>query len=287
MGAAVARDRGGRRDVRGRPAPQGLQRGAVDVGTALVGADGWGSEPQLAAGGAEISAWDCYRQPTGLHYNPSATNREHQDAEWLDFQWRQTGHTGAHVPERVADMWRNLPPKAVANGEPSYEQTRTASMAAGWWQGHEAWSNLCAGGTMGVVYGAANIWQWKLHPDEPGHSPYFLAPSGGWRDALGYPGSTYVGLVGRILDGLPTTDMGPDWTTFLSPRGLRVPGTLQITYQQNGGPLMPMREDGLPRRYRIVDPRTGETIEQGQRLPRQAIEDSGDRPRVIIFYDRP
>jgi hypothetical protein len=251
----------------------------------LVGADGWGTEEQIEAAGREISAWDCYGQPTGVHYNPSATNREHQDAEWLDFQWCQTGHSGDHVPERVADMWRNEPAKAVANGEPTYEHTRSDSTASGWWQGNEAWSNLCAGGTMGVIYGAANVWQWKHHADEPGHSPYFLASSGSWRDALAFPGSTYVGLVGRILDGLPTTDMAPDWTTFLSPRGLRVPGTLQITYQEHGGPLTPMREDGLPMHYRVVDPCSGETVDEGDRVPGQPIADPHGRARLVICYD--
>jgi hypothetical protein len=189
------------------------------------------------------------------------------------------------VPERVADMWRNEPAKAVANGEPTYEHTRSDSTASGWWQGNEAWSNLCAGGTMGVIYGAANVWQWKHHADEPGHSPYFLASSGSWRDALAFPGSTYVGLVGRILDGLPTTDMAPDWTTFLSPRGLRVPGTLQITYQEHGGPLMPMREDGLPMHYRVVDPCSGETVDEGDRVPGQPVADPHGRARLVIFYD--
>ena len=117
----------------------------------LVGADGSGSEPQLSAGGAEIQTWDCYCQPTGLHFQPHSDNVGFQDADWLDFQWCQTGHTGEHVAERVADMWRNEPAKAVANGEPTYEGTRSPEMGAGWWQGHEAWSNLCAGGTMGVV----------------------------------------------------------------------------------------------------------------------------------------
>ena len=47
----------------------------------LVGADGSGSEPQLAAGGEEIERWDAYRQPTGLHYRPNAGNAEYQAAE--------------------------------------------------------------------------------------------------------------------------------------------------------------------------------------------------------------
>jgi hypothetical protein len=251
----------------------------------LVGADGWGHEPQVEAGGREVHAWDCYEQPTGVHYGPIGSNREHQDAEWLDFQSCQTGHSGAHIPERVADMWRNIPPKAVLNGEPTYEGTRHAGAGDGWWQGHEAWSNLCAGGTMGVVYGAANLWQWLLHADEPGFHEYFLGPPGSWRDALDYPGSSYVGLVGRILDGLPTTDMRPDYTTF-HPRGLRAGDTLAIVYQEYGGPLPPPKlGDWLPHRYRIVDPRTGETVGAGQWAGGQQIIDSGLGPRVVIFYD--
>lgn len=253
----------------------------------LVGADGWGTEPQIAAGGEEIQAWDCYRQPTGIHYNSSADNRAFQQADWLDFQWCQTGHFGVHAPERVADMWRNTPPKAVANGEPSYERTASEEMAADWWQGHEAWSNLCAGGTMGVVYGAADLWQWKLHADEPGHSPYFLSPGGSWREALDLPGATLVGLVGKILDGLPTTDMAPDWSSFISTRGLHVPGRLQLTYEQGPGLLIPMKEDGLPVHYRIIDLQTGKTLAEGDRTPGVPVPDGHDQPRLIIFCDEP
>jgi hypothetical protein len=52
---------------------------------------------------------------------------------------------------------------ASANGEPTYENGGRRGRAAGWWQGHEAWCNLCAGGSMGVVYGAGSLWQWRLH----------------------------------------------------------------------------------------------------------------------------
>ena len=140
----------------------------------LVGGDGSGYEPQVAAGGEEIEAWDAYHQPAGIHYRPHADNHAHQDEPWLDFQWCQTGHSGEHMPERVADMWRNVPPKAVANGEPTYEHGGKRGRAEGWWQGHEAWSNLCAGGTMGVVYGSGSLWQWAV-PRRTGQSKFFLA----------------------------------------------------------------------------------------------------------------
>ena len=120
--------------------------------------------------------------------------------------------TAEHVPDRVADMWRNTPAKGVLNREPTYEHTGEPGRGAGWWQGHEAWSNLCAGATMGVGYGAASLWQWRLHADEPGHGDYFLGPDAGWREALDFEGSTYVGAVGRIMRRLPFLDMEPDWT---------------------------------------------------------------------------
>ncbi|WP_433383111.1 DUF4038 domain-containing protein [Actinoplanes sp. CA-142083] len=252
----------------------------------LVGADGAGTEPQIEAGGREIHETDCYGQPTGIHYRPHARATAHQAAPWLDFQWCQTGHGGEHVPERVAFLHREDPVKAVANGEPTYERTGGPDVATGWWQGHEAWSNLCAGGTMGVVYGAANIWQWVHRDGEPGHAPFFLAPSGGWREALQCEGSTYVGLVGRILAGLPTTDMQPDWETFIAPRALSVPGQLHIIYQESGGWLPMMQERGTPYAYRIVDPRTGDVLATGRLYPGESLDaDPARRPRVVIFHN--
>ena len=248
----------------------------------LVGADGSGEEPQIPAGGAEVHAWDCYGQPTGIHYRPHIRSNAFQDAEWLDFQWCQTGHEGEHVAERVADMWRNLPIKAIANGEPTYENSGVTGKATGWWQGHEAWSNLCAGGTMGVVYGAGSLWQWRLHPDEPGHEPYFVAPGAGWREALDFEGSAYVGLVAKILDGLPTTDMAPDWTRAIAARALSVPGRMFLVYRENGGPIM-VFDDSVPLDYRIVDPRDGSVVAVGVReSSRDPIPDPGGAPRVYI-----
>lgn len=250
----------------------------------LIGADGSGYESQIAAGGEEIELWDAYQQPTGIHYRPHSDNRAHQSANWLDFQWCQTGHRGEHIPERVADMWRNAPAKGVANGEPSYEHSGIRGKAEGWWQGHEAWSNLCAGGTMGVFYGAASLWQWRLSPTEAGHEAYFLAEGAGWREALDFEGSRYVGLVGQILKGLTITDMEPDWKETLGGRGLLIPGELFIAYVETGGDLR-MVGDKAPLQYRVVDPRNGEVVREGARASHtEPIPDEGGSPRVYICY---
>jgi len=251
----------------------------------LVGGDGSGYEPQVPAGGEEIERWDAYHQPTGIHYRPHADYCAYQDADWLDFQWCQTGHLGEHIPERVMDMWHNIPPKGVANGEPSYENTGVPGRAAGWWQGHEAWSNLCAGGTMGVFYGAASLWQWRLHPNEPGHPAYFLAENAGWREALDYEGSLYVGLVARILDGLPTVDMAPNWQVSFGRRGLLSPGVLYVGYLEEGGPMRIFDGEYIPLPYRVYDPRTGEVVAKGVRATINELIPADDGgPQVYICY---
>jgi hypothetical protein len=250
----------------------------------LVGADGAGTEPQIEAGGVEVHRWDAYGQPTGIHYRPHSTANAHQTADWLDFQWCQTGHQGDHVPDRVARLWTNTPVRAVMNAEPTYEETVRPGNGAGWWQGHEAWSNLCAGGTMGVAYGAGSLWQWRIRPDEPGFHPYFLARDAGWREALDFEGSRYVGLVGRILGGLPTADLEPSWDLCLTTRGLVDRGVLWIGYAEHGGRWDIRDPEGhVPADYWLFDPRTGSVLRTG-RLPQEGgvVEDDSTDPRVLV-----
>jgi len=95
-----------------------------------------------------------------------------------------------------------------------------------------------------------------------------------------------VGLVGRILDGLPITDMAPNWQVTLGRRGLLVPDRLFICYTEEGGSLPIVRGDTVPRRYRVVDPRTGEVLREGTReAVNGLIPDDGGGPRVFICCD--
>lgn len=256
----------------------------------LVGGDGTyedgKTQQQLDTAGREIESWDAYGHPCGIHYAPHASNSLHQDRAWLDFQWCQTGHEGEHVPERVADMWRNQPVKAVANGEPSYEEIGQPGRAADWWQGHEAWSNLCAGGTMGVVYGAGSLWGWRHDRDEPGDAEWCVARAAGWREALHFPGSRYPGILRRIFDGLPFAGMEPNWTFGINRRALAVPGRLYVVYLENGGGLHIHRHDQVPLPYRVYDPKTGQRVGQGIRNPSLAYLDVHTRePRVVVFAE--
>ncbi|WDQ17981.1 apiosidase-like domain-containing protein [Rhodopirellula sp. P2] len=255
----------------------------------LVGGDGPAEKgsivKQLDLAGTQIEKWDAYQQPTGIHYSPHAKNRTHQDKAWLDFQWCQTGHGGEHLAERVADMWRNVPVKAVANGEPTYENIGRKGNGAGWWQGHEAWCNLTAGGTMGVVYGAGSLWQWRLDANEPGHANWCTAPGAGWREALDFEGSKYPGIAAKIFEGLPLANMEPNWDCTYGRRGLLVPGKLFVLYLPEGGNSAILCQD-VPRSYRVYDPKTGKVMAEGtleDKETAQAKSDSAGEPRVLVF----
>lgn len=250
----------------------------------LVAADGDGLAPGVDAGGWEIERWDAYQQPTGIHYAPHQEPWAYQDRPWLDFQWCQTGHNGEHVPQRVATMWEKRPAKAIANGEPTYEQVGEPGRAAGWWQGHEAWNNLTAGGTMGVVYGAGSLWQWRLDTQEE-HQEWCMARNAGWREALDFEGSNYVGILARIFEGLPFAGMEPDYRHTYGRAGLIIAGKLFIVYLPNGGPLqlVPTRTYDLPRQYRVIDPTNGAVLTSGEGY--DLIVTEAGAPRVVIFAD--
>jgi hypothetical protein len=89
-------------------------------------------------------------------------------------------------------------------------------------------------------------------------------------------------MLGKILDGLPTTDMVPDWTRVISGRALTgTDGTL-IVYRENGGPVM-VFDDTVPLGYTIVDPRDGTVVATGKRsVWNEPIPDGGGAPRVYL-----
>lgn len=240
-----------------------VARYGADPAIWLVGGDGIGDAPGLDPGGKAIEQWDAYEHPTGIHYAPHGFTDSHQDADWLDFQWAQTGHNGEHLPEVAARLYLQQPVKASANAEPTYENHGEWGRAAGWWQGHEAWSNLCAGGTMGVVYGAGSLWNWILHPGEPGHNDWTIAPGAGWREALDFEGSSYVGNVGRILRQFDTGGLEPTNRIAPARRALWDPGKLLVVYIQNGTKGWFPKWPDLPQNFRLYDPRTAAILAQG------------------------
>lgn len=236
----------------------------------LISADGYGNEPVVASAGQTVQEWDAYSQPTGLHYSPYDDlmpewsddprfgfhfNRANQDEEWLDFQWAQTGHNAEHHPHEVFRMYENEPTKAVANGEPTYERIGEPDRATGWWQGHEAWLNFTSGGTMGVIYGAGGLWNWKLSSNEEGW-PDWANTNASWDQSMQFEGSKYVGYLSRALEGLDLTDIQHRPDLAYGALALAKESELYIVYLPEGGPV---RLGGLrePMSYRWFDPKKG------------------------------
>lgn len=244
----------------------------------LIAADHDANDPGVKESGAMLEDWDCYRQPTGLHYNPCDDfvaewakndpskhcmhyNKTHQKERWLDFQWAQTGHGGDHQYHKVARMYDNLPTKAVANGESTYEGMNSGKNGLGWWQGEDAWMQLMHGGTMGVVYGAAALWQWKISGNEEGWSAWADQPLS-WKGASGLEGSKYVGLVGKILREIDMTDIEKRWDLADGQPLLAKEGKLYLSFLQKGGAIT---IKNLPQNlnYSWKNPKTGKTEVSG------------------------
>jgi len=263
----------------------------------LANADAAGRAAVVEPAGETFHEWDAYGQPTGNHYSPfdetlaSWTddpnhglhfNRVHQDKEWLDFQWCQTGHGSEHQSWKVEKMYDNLPTKASANGEPTYEGISNPAKGAGWWQGHEAWLNYTSGGTMGVVYGAGGLWSWKLTADEPGWSEWANS-NVSWREAIELPGSDYVGYLGKALEGLDITDIGKHPELAEGNLCLAKPGELFIIYLPEGGATQVRQapEDGV---FKWFDPKKGEFTEKGEiEKPTVSLHSPVDEPAVLIL----
>ena len=253
----------------------------------LVGGDGIGDAPSLEPAGEMIEAWDDYRHPTGIHYAPHGKTDSHQSADWLDFQWAQTGHNGEHLPEVALELYHQRPVKASTNGEPTYEHIGTFGKAQGWWQGHEAWSNLCSGGVMGVVYGAGSLWNWVRNAEENDAQSWSFAPGKSWRDAIDFEGSSYVGNLGKILNAFDVSGVKPDWSIAPSRRGLWVPGEFLVVYLGNGGGVWFPDWEVLPPLYRVYNPKTSELEYEGSLKiggDNPGLNGDSPEPRVIVFY---
>lgn len=238
----------------------------------LVNLDGNARAASIKPAGETIHEWDSYDQPTGVHYSPQddwlATwangdstccfhyNRMYQDEDWLDFQWAQTGHDGLHLFHKVRRMYDEKPTKANMVGESTYEAMGDGKLGLGWWQGEDAWQQLMQGGTMGVVYGAACLWQWKITADEPAWESWTNAPFS-WRDALQLEGSNYVGHISKAFEGLEFTDIERRFDlTEDSTAVLTKDSKLYISYLHNGGNIrIKGVRPGLP--FRWFDPKQG------------------------------
>jgi len=145
------------------------------------------------------------------------------NTEWLDFITWQTGHMGEAYPAWwpiELDYKRQTLP--VLNAEPCYEShpimneysfTRSDGVSrftdvhvrrAAYW-------SVFAGGA-GITYGCYALWQMRREEDDAVEIPESAASaySGDtipyWHQSLDYPGSFQIGILHRLIQGLPDTE---------------------------------------------------------------------------------
>ena len=257
--------------------------------------------PGVKPAGEAMEKWDAYQQPVGLHYSPwddyIATwakgdssccfhyNKNYQEERWLDFQWAQTGHDGIHLYHKVQRMYDNLPTKAVMDGESTYEGMGGGKLGLGWWQGHDAWMQLMHGGTMGVVYGAVSLWQWKITRDEPGWEEWTNA-SLSWRDALDLEGSNYVGSISKAFRGFDFVDMERRWDLSDHAKPvLAKEGTFYVSYLETGGEI---RIKKVPANLPLFwfDPVKGDFALESKTTSDAVFKAPDNNPWVLIIGER-
>ena len=108
--------------------------------------------------------------------------------------------------------------------------------------------------------------------------PYGNSPHGGnygpipWDEAMRLPGSTQVGLAGKLLQSLPSEKFQPhndwaEWQTpspekFLVPYVAGIPRTLRVIYVPTAQPIRLLHlESDVHYSARIFDPLTGKTTD--------------------------
>ncbi|MBQ4913360.1 DUF4038 domain-containing protein [Maribacter sp. MMG018] len=177
-------------------------------------------------------------------------------------------------------MYANIPIKGSANGEPTYEGMGNGQNGLGWWQGEEAWTQLMHGGTMGVVYGAATLWQWKVSPTEKGWDSW-TDQATSWKEAMAMEGSMYVGLVGKILKDYDLTDIEKRFDLAQGKPLLAKKDQLYISYLNEGGAIdIPSVPLGLE--YYWANPKTGKTTPR-KKVVQTTFRSPDTNPWVLII----
>ena len=134
---------------------------------------------------------------------------------------------------------------------------------------------------MGVVYGAACLWQWKVSADEVGW-PDWTNQDKSWREAMEMRGSYYVGYVAKAMEGLNISDIEkrPDLSDQNQPL-LAIEGTLYISYLNEGGQIK-IREVPPDLPFKWFNPKTG-TFGHAEKSNTGVFDAPSAQPWVLII----
>ena len=142
----------------------------------------------------------------------SGSSKWFHNADWLDFNMRQNGHstefTGRY-DQTFADYQR-MPPKPVIDGEPIYEGHPISFNAKG--LGHSIAADVrrplywdLFSGACGHTYGHHSVWQMWRPGREPINNP--LVP---WIEAMDQPGAQQMRFGRKLIESRPFLSRIPD-----------------------------------------------------------------------------
>lgn len=219
-------------------------------------------------GGAHLRTF----HPMGGH-----TSAEYfHEADWLDFNMWQTGHSRNHACWKdIAGDYALTPVKPCMDAEPGYEDHPNGfDVKNGYLDEYDvrkaAYWDLFAG-AFGHTYGCHDIWQF-LNTD---HFAPVTAARTSWQTAIDLPGAGQVQYARWLLESRPFLTRIPDQSLIV---GDNAEGTdhLQATRDEAGSYALIYTASGKPivvntekmRASRLVahwyDPRTGEAARLGE-----------------------
>ena len=214
-----------------------------------------------------LKATDPYQHPLTYHA-PQHPRRAIKDNAVFDFDMVGIGHQGYETAAQSLDLMKSClaqaPTKPALCGEACYEghmQTNFPDV-----QRHLFWSFLLSGAA-GHTYGAAGVWQASVEGD-PGIDPVYDWTT--WREGMGYPGSTQLGLGKKLLERYPWSRFTahPEWTEpdcFAA----GIPREVRFIYQPKRkiydwkGTIVKALEPDVRYTAYYFDPATGRRFDQG------------------------
>jgi hypothetical protein len=213
------------------------------------------------------------------------------DADWLDFNMRQNGHTpeytGRYDQTRVD--YSRVPIKPVLDGEPIYEDHPVSFNAKQ--MGHSIASDVrrtlywnLFDGAFGHTYGHHSVWQMWTPDRPPVNNP--LLP---WDQAIAQPGAAQMRHGRALIESRPFLTRIPDPTVLIeSPIATAMPGTgryhFAATRDEAGTYAMVYAPVGRTFRVRM-SAITGARVKawwfnprDGKAMPIGTFSNSGERP---------
>lgn len=195
------------------------------------------------------------------------------DADWLDFNLAQSGHTRKHLPnhEIVAHDYQLAPTKPCLDGEPRYEDhaVNWKPLELGWFDDYDArqaayWALFA--GAFGHTYGCHPIWQFLTAARQP-----VGWARRDWTAALDLPGAGQMRHARALIESRPMLSRVPDQALLAEPktgaehrRACRGDGYVFVYLPQGGTVELNLTSFPAAQVHAWwFDPRTGEAHDAG------------------------